>query len=93
MALPAWSFLFVGLFVTVVSAQSDRLAFFYYVGILFLVWGAFKLAVGYLSRQPAKKEERFIERKMAPEIAACHHCGAAVYVTANYCHACGTRLR
>ena len=93
MALPAWSFLIVGLLVTVVSLYvGKKLQFFFYVGLIFIAWALFKLTVNYLLRPPKKVEERRIERKINTVIA-CPYCATAVYTTARFCHICGGRLK
>jgi len=91
MALPAWSFILVGLLVTILSYSNETLILFFYLGLAFLVWGMFKLGVGYLLREPKPEEE--IEKKIEPQIVGCNHCGAAVYTTAKYCHECGGQLK
>lgn len=93
MALPAWSFVLVGAFVVFMSYNNAKLILFFYLGLAFLVWGIFKLSVGYLLKQPTPVEERVIERKIQPEIVACPYCGAAVYTTARFCHECGGQLK
>jgi hypothetical protein len=94
MALPAWTFLLVGLIVTSVSAYvGQKLVLFFYIGLLFVVWGMFKYAVAYLTKQPTTTEERKVEKTLRTPVIACPYCATSVYATARYCHLCGGRLR
>ena len=90
MALPAWSYVVVGLIVVVMSYDNAKLLLFFYLGLAFLAWGMFRLGISYLLRAPKPKEEPV--GRILPNIVACRHCGAAVYSTARFCHECGGRL-
>lgn len=95
MALPAWSFILVGLVVTFVSAYvGDKLTLFFYTGLLFLAWGVFKFGVSYLTKQASVTEEKKTERRLqTTPVIGCPHCATSVYATARYCHMCGGRIR
>ena len=94
MALPAWSFILVGLIVTSISSYvGSKLQIFFYVGLAFLTWGIFRSLTHYMLKSAKPVEEKKIERKLEQtSIMACPYCATAVYTTAKFCHNCGGRL-
>ncbi|MFQ5621448.1 MAG: hypothetical protein ACE5FT_06415 [Candidatus Nanoarchaeia archaeon] len=94
MALPSWAFIGVGVVVTYVSyVLGDKYDLFFYVGLLFLVWGLFKLVLNYVMKSPSKVEEKAVERRMEPNVIACPYCASSCYSSARFCHMCGGKLR
>jgi len=95
MALPAWVFLVVGVLVAFVSNRlGDRFVLFFWVGLLMLIYGLFRVILGYVLKNPSKVEDRATERRLnLQQIMACPNCATSCYSSARFCHNCGGRLR
>jgi len=94
MGLPPVLFIGVGLLVSGISLyMGEKLIVFAYVGLAFIVWGAFKLVARYLLKKPTKKEEKQTERRInQTPVIACPYCATSCYSTARFCHMCGATL-
>ena len=58
-------FLGIGFLVSGVSMYvGEGLVVFFYVGLLFILWGVFKLAAGYVMKKPTAVEEKKTERRL-----------------------------
>ena len=94
--LPSWVFVAVGVIVAVISWKIPSLTIFFYVGMLFVVIGVFKLAKSYTVGDVVDKKDMGITStasKKHPEVTFCPKCRIPVYVTSNFCHHCGNRLK
>ncbi|MBI4448811.1 zinc ribbon domain-containing protein [Candidatus Woesearchaeota archaeon] len=92
--VPSWVFVLVGVIVSLVSWRMPKFMFFFYVGLIFIVVGVFRLAQSYVGGGIKKDIER-LDKSLAkhPQVTFCPRCNIPVYVTSNFCHHCGTRLK
>jgi ribosomal protein L40E len=97
--IPAIAYLLIGVLISVTSMYIEGLKLFFYVGLLFIAIGVFKIVVRFIT----KPKETTIEKKAEgisqqqqqyrqPGIKVCKNCGAGSYSQARFCYYCGTKL-
>jgi len=72
------------------SYIGPRLKFFFWVGLVLVAWGVFKLIVRYVTGEQPKTEIKPFTG--SAHVTRCHACRATVYTTAKFCHMCGAKL-
>lgn len=92
-------FLLIGLVVTIISYFNEDLSLFLYVGMAFIVYGAFKLALKYMTSQkepaqPKRNPQQPIQpQQTPPQHYYCRNCGRKLFMQDNFCTNCGMRQR
>lgn len=99
MKIPSLVYIILGIVISVFSnfvsqrTENNGIIIFFYVGIGFVIFGVFKLILGFVLRDKEKpvqqKKPKTIQNK---SIIRCHVCQAKHYSNSNYCHLCGTKL-
>ena len=80
----------IGAIVTAASAfLGDRLRFFFWVGLVMVTVGVFKLITQYVLANPDPKTNPL---PTGQDITLCSNCRESVYTTARFCHMCGARI-
>jgi hypothetical protein len=102
MKIPSLVYIIVGLAVSLFSryvsqrTENNGLELFFYVGIGFIIWGTFRLILGFVlsdkSKKPKEKETKKNNYSDDKTVIRCHVCSVKHYSTSNYCHMCGTKL-
>jgi hypothetical protein len=100
-AIPGWAYAGVGFaimiyskFVKARSPENTIMGLFFWVGLLLLGIGVFKLALLYLlgGKKKDKKKERDQESRPVPRDAIyCPRCNAKLHPQSRYCNWCGTQ--
>jgi hypothetical protein len=93
--LPTWSWILVGLVITIVS-WSVEMELFVWLGLLFIAVGAAKIIISYMTGKETHQERK--AEQHAPAAHPSHqyyrcYCGNPVRATDSFCSACGRRLR
>ena len=99
MAKIHWSaYIIIGLFISVSSYyfNYEKLVFFFYFGLVFVLAGILKLAFGISSRE-GKKEQKQVQQATKSiqhphQFKRCHVCGNAVRIHNMFCGRCGTKV-
>ena len=94
-------FIIVGLlisyFANFVDARTDNqgIALFFYVGLGFIIYGVFKIAIFFVLKDKSKsKKDSKPPHKVNVNrtIISCPTCMTKHYSNSNFCHMCGTKL-
>ncbi|MFP4523262.1 MAG: hypothetical protein ACOCQQ_00865 [Candidatus Nanoarchaeia archaeon] len=109
-SLSEWAFLIPGTLFVVISqlllltkatSHPSAMKLFFYIGLLFMVIGGFKL---FRKSRLGADEERFALKLAQPKtqqknkvttqphIISCSRCLAKNYSSSNFCHMCGKKL-
>lgn len=81
----------IGAVMTAMSAYlGDRLRFFFYVGLVFVAIGVFKLIARYVTQEDPSTDPKPLPNH--PMISRCANCRESVYTTAKFCHMCGAKI-
>lgn len=107
-SLSEWALLIPGLLFTIISQvllltnttqYPSAMKLFFYIGLLFIAIGGFKL---FRKSRLGADENNFASKlaqpktqpatKTQPHIIACSRCGAKNYSSSNFCHMCGKKL-
>lgn len=83
--IPGIVYLAVGIFVAVVSKWSGKLDFFFYVGLVFVAIGIFRIGTKYVTGQEPGR--------IIPSVIHCPKCQTPCYTSSNFCHICGFKLK
>jgi len=96
--IPGWAYAAVGVAVALYSKfvqsrnGSKVMSFFFWVGILILIFGVFKLVLSFIT---GKRERTPATRPSTPPGAnyiICPRCNAKLHPQSRYCNWCGTKL-
>lgn len=97
--IPAIVYLIIGAIVTAGSMYIEGLTIFFYVGLIFIAVGVFKVVIAFVTKPKESAVEKQAEgiqqqqRQSAQRgIKTCPRCGAGSYPQANYCYYCGNRI-
>ena len=95
MEIPFWAWLVAGGFMTLVSWTVGDLEIFFYLGIMFVVFGLLKLFI--LGRPKKAQAQPTINHRpqhhMHPHAAQCPRCHMTISIYDRFCRNCGVRLR
>jgi hypothetical protein len=96
-------YLIAGLIVSLISWKIDyeRFMLFFYVGLVFVMFGVFRLVSSYVIMGEAPKTQKLQQARhvgqgqhhqQRPNQAKyCNGCGLPMHLHDNYCRRCGTR--
>ncbi|MBR9693354.1 zinc ribbon domain-containing protein [Candidatus Woesearchaeota archaeon] len=103
-SIPGWAYSAVGVaialyskFVQSRSPDNKVMAIFFWVGVVFIIVGAFKLATQFLLGN-RKKEQEATPRApdgrpaAARDMIFCPRCNAKLHPQSKYCNWCGTQV-
>jgi len=88
-------YIVVGLLVSALSYRLDyqKLIFFFYIGLIFIVVGIAKLIFGSANKNTSKAQN--VQHKahhQLQNIKYCHNCGTALRLQTRFCSRCGARV-
>ncbi len=112
-SIPGWLYLIFGAIITGYSQfllnskgleKNTVFQFFFYVGLIFIAIGIFKLIIRYALGEKKKKidndfaygynlEKTSNNQNNKYKLITCPKCQAKNYKTYNFCYKCGSRLR
>jgi len=91
--IPWWLWVAVGGGMFLISANvGERLDFFLYVGMFFIVVGVFKMLVAFILGKKGRKAEAAAEEIKTHQFS-CPRCRSLIAESYYFCPYCGTRLR
>lgn len=100
--IPGWFWLTAGIsmavYAQVVLARAETMIsmnFFFYIGLLFIAIGVFKVVIKKILSKPSKETKKIINDNVRDSkfvIIHCSKCNAKNYDTFNYCQNCGCKL-
>ena len=80
-------YLIIGIFVAIASYKInyDKLYVFFYIGLLFIIYGVAKIIIGFSNKD---------EKKQVPkqQYKRCPNCGNVARGYDNFCPRCGNRM-
>ena len=108
--IPGWLWLIAGIGISILSkviagkdnANVAAMTLFFYVGLLFIAIGIFKIIlILILNKKSEKSSYEKIVKKATSEvnnqnrfrIVYCDNCGSKNYAFFNYCQHCGKKLK
>lgn len=97
------AYILVGLFVSILSYRMnyEKLIFFFYTGMFFIIVGISKLVFGFIKRSTGRKslqQEKFQHQAanqskyQEHHYKRCHKCGSAVAFNSRFCSKCGAAV-
>lgn len=90
MKLPWYSWLLVGIFVTITSSVLD-IGIFLWVGLLFILVGVVKAAIIIMLKPEEPKQVH--QSQPTPSVYLCPRCKASINSRDAFCRLCGMKLR
>jgi len=89
-------YLIIGIFVTFASYKInyDKLYFFFYIGLLFIIYGVAQIVIGFINKEEKKESVRQNQFRQTPnqQYKRCPTCGNVSRAQDNFCARCGARL-
>ena len=96
-------YLIIGLFVTVASYKInyDKLYLFFYIGLLFIIYGVAKIIIGFINKEERKKvapsnihknQLNQFKQPIKQQYKRCQNCGNVARGYDNFCSRCGNRM-
>ena len=90
----------IGVFVTAASYKInyDKLYFFFYIGLLFIIFGVAKIVIGFINKEEKKQiplnklNQNQLNKIPKQQYKRCQTCGNAARITDNFCSRCGARI-
>lgn len=88
-------YIIVGLFVSILSWRLNyqKLIFFFYAGVIFIVIGAVKIGLNLIKNKETKpKVVHHKAQHQFPRFKRCQKCGNAARLNDIFCGKCGSRV-
>ena len=96
-------YLAIGIFVAITSYEISyaKLYFFFYIGLLFIIYGVAKIIIGFINKEEKKQASSSNIRKnqlnqfkqpIKQQYKRCSNCGNAARGYDNFCARCGNKL-
>ena len=88
-------YVIVGLFVSIMSWKLDyqKLIFFFYAGLIFILFGVIKLIFNLVKNKANKSEEiHFKSQHQTQRFKYCAKCGSPSRLQDKFCRKCGVRI-
>jgi len=90
----------IGVFVAIASyiINYDKLYFFFYIGLLFIIFGVAKIVIGFINKEEKKQiplnklNQNQFRQVPKQQYKRCPTCGNAARIADNFCSRCGTRF-
>lgn len=88
----------VGLLVSVLSwrLNKEKLIFFFYIGLIFIVVSIAKLIFGIIKKSSNKKENKHqkiqTQKQRIQHFKRCSRCGNVIRINEGFCSVCGARV-
>ena len=95
MAKINWSvYVIIGLFVSVASYRLNfqKLIFFFYIGIIFIIVGIAKLIFDNVNKKEDKPQKIQTQKQHMQKFKRCLRCGNIVRINDRFCGKCGARV-
>jgi len=78
-------FIITGITVSIISASVGNMVIFFWIGIIFTLYGIIKLLL-------AKKSKKKPKPQATPKVVHCPRCRSRIYATFRFCPYCGFRF-
>ena len=96
-------FLVIGLFVSIASYKInyDKLYVFFYIGLLFIIYGVAKIIIGFINKDEKKQaplnrlsqnQLNQLRQPVKQQYKRCQTCGNVARGHDNFCSRCGARI-
>ena len=95
MAKIHWSvYVIIGFFVSTLSYKLDynKLIFFFYIGIIFILIGIAKLIFGNVNKKEDKPKKIQTQKQHMQNFKRCSRCGNIARINDRFCSICGARV-
>lgn len=93
--IPGWAYVITGVAIALYSkfvqhtSGSKVMGFFFWIGILFLTVGVFKMLLRFITRGEKESQEKNFSGR---SFIVCPRCNARLDPRSRYCNWCGARV-
>ena len=101
--IPGIIYLIIGIFVAVASYEIsyNKLYFFFYIGLIFIVYGVARIVIEFINKGEEKKvnspnmrrnQLNQVKQTLKQQYKRCPNCGNVARGYDNFCARCGNKL-